>query len=85
MEIGEGEGREMRAGAVSGRFFIEVGKGKDDKESWWKNVRMDKGAEPSERYIGVVGGTREEACHPWLEEKEVDPKREGDAEDSSFA
>ncbi len=41
MEIGEGEGRAERAGAVLGWFFMEEEEGEDEKEARVEEVCMD--------------------------------------------
>lgn len=45
MEIGEGEGRTEKTGAVLGCFFMDEDGGGDEKESWVKDVWIDTGAE----------------------------------------
>lgn len=45
MEIGEGEGRAERVGAVLGWFFMEEEDGENKKEAWVKEVCMGTGVE----------------------------------------
>lgn len=48
IEIGEGEGRADRAGAVLGWFVMEEEEGEDEKEAWVREVCVDTRVEPPE-------------------------------------
>lgn len=69
MEIGEGEGRAEKGGAVLGWFFMEEEEeeGEDDTEPWVKDFCMNTGVGPPEEERGVVEGPKEEAGKAWLE------------------
>lgn len=67
MEIGEGEGRAEKGGAVLSWFFMEEEEEEDDKEPWVKEVCMNTGVGPPEEERVVVEGPKEEAGKVWLE------------------